>query len=704
MFFKRFYIFLLFIFGAFAQQHDFPVKLFLQKTIVGDTLVVNVYAVDTVSATPQYNFGNVNFVFTIDTACVYTARQLSLSALRYPMDSAFFTSLLAANQYINFYASGIVDTQVNVTLTRHFSGTDSLSIAANSGNIPPVPDTVLLFSVFLKMKSCACADSAFKWKSPSVGVIQCGNLHYVGNEIGFDYLPSESDSIRIVSPNPKDITLDVCQAIDVNYLSNRPGFWTYLPEIAGGNSSIIYPVASSDDSATVNVHPDVLNFPGNTRTDTLILEDGAIPGCRDTALIVVNLSSVDIIKPTTDTTICRLDTLVFIADSNDINNIWSYTNNGTSGTIAFVPYDSLVVPFVEPSPRTFKDTIALQLGYCYDTVIVTSGKPDPNFQPLASIFCPNDQNIEFIADSSNYPSYLWTISPANFAFHHNINTAPRDTIDIGNEPGTFDVKLIVEDNLGCKDSLTQTYTVDNNAYTLSLRLFLEGPYDKSTFFTMFPSPFGLLDSVYSNRAYLNAKPEGADSVKMSFSPTLGVPFVPPAGAVDVIEIQLRADPNDPNSVVDSAYAWLMSDGTIRDFETGTKDSVTFCNPIVGNGVWIVIRHRNHLPIISSQPVNLDNTGTNVLHYDFWIPGKTRNDAVETKSHSGIRMMIGGNVADNIVNNEVNAEDLMRITPENGTVSNQYHRSDIDMDGNVNAIDYTIISNNNDELYRSTVDD
>ncbi len=684
---------------AFSQSHPFPVKLLLKKTIVGDTLQVDVFVVDTASVSATYNFGNANFVFTIDTNCVYSARQFNygLPSFRYPMDSAFFGPLLTApKKYINFYASGIVDTQINVTLTRDYTGTDSSVIALAGGNLPADPDTALLFSVFLKMKSCACADSGFKWKS-SVGIITCGDLHYIKDEIGFDYLPSESDSIRIVFPNPKDTTLNLCQAIDLPYFSNRPGSWNYIPELPGGASTLTYPVAFPDDSANVNLHPDVLNTPANTRTDTLILIDPNIAGCQDTALITVNLSSVNIYLPSADTTICRPDTLVFVSDSNSVNNQWTTTPYGVSSSPWFTSFDSLFVPFDSPAIGTFIDTVSLQLGYCYDTVIVTSGKPDPNFSPSNITFCPNEQNVEFIANSSTYSSYLWEIFSPPLASHHNTNTAPRDTIDIGNTAGTFEVKLTVTDNLGCSDTLRQSYSVDN-AYILSVRLFLEGPYDKSTFFTMFPSPVVLLDSVY--RTDLNANPEGMDSVKMSFQ-SLGTRYNVPAGAVDVIKIELRSDPNDPASVIDSAYAWLMSDGTIRDFETGTKDSVTFCEPSVGSGVWIVVRHRNHLPIISSQGIN--PVIGNRINYNFWLPGRTRNENTETKSHSGIRMMIGGNIRDNFTNNEVNAEDFMRVTQDNGNVSGTYHRSDANLDGNVNAADYIIISNNNDELYRSTID-
>ena len=56
---------------------------------------------------------------------------------------------------------------------------------------------------------------------------------------------------------------------------------------------------------------------------------------------------------------------------------------------------------------------------------------------------------------------------------------------------------------------------------------------------------------------------------------------------------------------------MLSDGSVVDLDGSSQ--VKF-NGIVPGNYYIVIRHRNHLPIMSANPVNL--SFTNSLLYDF----------------------------------------------------------------------------------------
>lgn len=85
----------------------------------------------------------------------------------------------------------------------------------------------------------------------------------------------------------------------------------------------------------------------------------------------------------------------------------------------------------------------------------------------------------------------------------------------------------------------------------------------------------------------------------------------PAGyPVDVVTVYLRS--SGSYAYVDTAKAWIMSDGSLRDFNSITFDYVTFSKATVGQNYHIEIRHKNHIPIMSSAAFTASNA----------VPGST----------------------------------------------------------------------------------
>jgi len=162
----------------------------------------------------------------------------------------------------------------------------------------------------------------------------------------------------------------------------------------------------------------------------------------------------------------------------------------------------------------------------------------------------------------------------------------------------------------------------------------------------------------------------------------------PAFAVDSVNIEIRDSAAAAKAGVRAfAPAWLMTDGTIRDFVDTTKNYVGYTGVPAGK-YYIVVRHRNHLAIMSNVRDSLDAGLTPAL-YDF-STGQGQaygtNAMIQVGTHFAL---IGGNT--NNADQVINAGD--RVAARNNSGLNTFIPSDATLDGVVNAADRVLARNN-----------
>ncbi|MBI9070061.1 MAG: putative Ig domain-containing protein [Melioribacteraceae bacterium] len=149
----------------------------------------------------------------------------------------------------------------------------------------------------------------------------------------------------------------------------------------------------------------------------------------------------------------------------------------------------------------------------------------------------------------------------------------------------------------------------------------------------------------------------------------------PTNAVDWVLVELR-ETFDGVAVI-SKSMFLNKDGNIVDIDGITTDFEIDVDP---NNYYIVIRHRNHLDIISANAVPLSSF---VTTYDFTIAqtqAYTTGPIVQTEVDTGIWAMFGG---DADVDGSVLVSDKVQwrtdfLIP----VPDGYHLTDLDLDGKV----------------------
>jgi hypothetical protein len=155
----------------------------------------------------------------------------------------------------------------------------------------------------------------------------------------------------------------------------------------------------------------------------------------------------------------------------------------------------------------------------------------------------------------------------------------------------------------------------------------------------------------------------------------------PNKIVDWILVELRTKKNASSMVIRRA-AFLKSDGSIVDLDGKSK---LLFEDISADNYYLVIKHRNHLPIMSSQPIFFANKAD---QYDFTVAKNKAFGSDPMKEINGRFCMIAGD-ADK--NEEINVLDYNEISKS--IFITGYKNGDCNMDGIVNIVDYTMPGKN-----------
>ena len=152
----------------------------------------------------------------------------------------------------------------------------------------------------------------------------------------------------------------------------------------------------------------------------------------------------------------------------------------------------------------------------------------------------------------------------------------------------------------------------------------------------------------------------------------------PKGVVDWLLVELRSS-TDASSIIARKAAFLRSDGFVTALDGISP--LTFGSSL-SNSYYIVIKHRNHLAIMSSSPVALVNGS---IKYDFTI---SENQAYGQNSMidlgNGTFGMYGG---DSDGNGIIENSDIVDVSHK--LFSSGYFEEDSDMNSPVNVLDYKL---------------
>lgn len=156
----------------------------------------------------------------------------------------------------------------------------------------------------------------------------------------------------------------------------------------------------------------------------------------------------------------------------------------------------------------------------------------------------------------------------------------------------------------------------------------------------------------------------------------------PANMVDWILLEVRNPIT--GAIVERRAGLLLSNGNIVDADGQTPNGVKFFNLTANAAYTIIARHRNHLALMSRQPVTVPNTLTPL---DFTVSGNEFGNGDQMVNLGGA--IFGMFAADGNADGVINIQDFTRYFTDSSAAGN-YLRGDFDLDGDVDGNDFLLL--------------
>jgi subtilisin family serine protease len=190
-------------------------------------------------------------------------------------------------------------------------------------------------------------------------------------------------------------------------------------------------------------------------------------------------------------------------------------------------------------------------------------------------------------------------------------------------------------------------------------------------------------STYLNTAGLLPLTQPYNTSPWNYSGTESVAAIPNANVVDWVLIELRETTGDANAATPATMiarqaGFILNDGAIVDID---GSSMLRFDVAVNDNLFVVVHHRNHLGIMSANPVV--QTGGNYM-YDFSAgSGQAHGGSNAQKEiQPGVWAMIAGDInTDGVINPADKSPEWEVLAGEAG-----YHKADLNFDGQVNNMD------------------
>ncbi len=233
-----------------------------------------------------------------------------------------------------------------------------------------------------------------------------------------------------------------------------------------------------------------------------------------------------------------------------------------------------------------------------------------------------------------------------------------------------------------------------NCMDVELSVFLEGPFDVNTqeMATTLGAVRKILPGQTPTNTLVSPTPPGQpyNNPPWNYPGTEGLTFTDADYSADVVDwvlVSLRTAPEKSKEV------WMTAGLVLKD---GRIEFVEPCFPDLSAGgpYYIVIEHRNHMGIMSEDPIPVINRK---MVYDFRVNNTFRDltSFGQVQILPGVYAMYaadGDQVAD-VISYDITGLDKILWTAENG-IFDKYRAGDFNMDGDVNGVDKILWDQNN----------
>jgi large repetitive protein len=276
-----------------------------------------------------------------------------------------------------------------------------------------------------------------------------------------------------------------------------------------------------------------------------------------------------------------------------------------------------------------------------------------------------------VAAIANATSYVWAYSGTGATITGNGTASVTIDFAANATSGT----LSVYGSNTCGDGTAATLDLSSNK-SLAVTVYLEGPYNTGSAqmnTTLNTGALIPLSQPYTAAPWNYAGTESVTSI--------------PTGVVDWVLVELRDAASAAAALPATTLpGWpkaffLKADGSIVDLDGVSAPNIG--SPALTNSLFVVIRHRNHLAIMSGNAIGL--TG---LSYNYNFTTSITQAYGGAAGYKSIGTGVYGMVAADIVNDgQVVLSDFTNWA-SNGGSTNVYNFADVDLNGQVVLADFT----------------
>ncbi len=307
--------------------------------------------------------------------------------------------------------------------------------------------------------------------------------------------------------------------------------------------------------------------------------------------------------------------------------------------------------------------------YCYGIGGETGECPDPcdeshgtHAYPYRSQVWAYDAND--LMQVKNGVKQCWEIQPYTYWTMDEITDVCSNPEGACYDPDTG--RLYITDALGEEVLVFVYQIIVRNPINLQARIFLQGPFD--TVNSRMKKTLNIAGHIPLDSPYAGCSVH-VDAV--------------PASSVDWLKISLRSNATDPIAV-ECTSCFVDANGYLLD--TQGQSGVSFASP--SGQYYLVVEHRNHCSVMSAAAIQM-NEATPL--YDFTTGlEKYYGSKAAAQVASGVFAMWSGDVNQN---KHVTSEDYVLWYNAMRASSSGYQATDMNMDGLVNALDFSLWDSN-----------
>ncbi len=210
------------------------------------------------------------------------------------------------------------------------------------------------------------------------------------------------------------------------------------------------------DGATSTLDNPIHDYPLPTLYTVTLATYNITSGCRDTAVVHINLTKPTVSFVAIDSAVCKDSIVKFVSTVTGgtvLNYAWHMSAKSADSSQP-TSIDTFHVPGIYTITLITQDQ-----NLCFDTTVkanyVLIAHPVPHFTvsptvgcwPLTTVFTDASTDVT----GTFFTNFLWTFGDGGTASVSSPSVSHTFT-----SAGTFTTKEIVTDNIGCKDSITQT--------------------------------------------------------------------------------------------------------------------------------------------------------------------------------------------------------------------------------------------------------